>query len=77
MNTQIVCEGALVIVQGHPMIASNVRWWKHADGDDVVSFTGTPTADPCNDSIRGTIYDGSAGKHCGDYQGNQLVYRPE
>lgn len=62
--TQVVFEGATVIVWGHPMVASSVRW-----EDDRVTFKGTCTDSDANDGIRDTGYNG------GSYAGNGLLYR--
>mgnify|MGYP003443831424 FL=1 len=68
MSKQTVFEGAIVFVQGYEFKASDVVWSADdspGNSGEVVRFVGTCTADPRNDDIRHTAYNG------GVYGGNR------
>lgn len=60
-TTTIPAEGETVWVEGHEFIARNVRVVpnpNHPGGGQVVRFHGIATANPCNNLIRHTPYNG-------------------
>lgn len=62
-KTQELFEGATVWIQGYEFTVRNLRII-----NGVARFEGVCTANPRNDSIRNTSYNG------GNYGGNKRVY---
>jgi hypothetical protein len=51
-------EGEIVWNQGYEFTAHNVVVHTWPNGDQVLRYVGRCTSNVCNDSIRGTGYDG-------------------
>lgn len=66
-NNQLLRNNGLVYVQGYEFLISNLRIC-NVNGVPAARFTGTCTANPRNDSIRNTGYNG------GTYGGSRMVY---
>lgn len=66
-HLQTIEEGAVVLVEGYEMIATNVTQVIKGE-QECIRFKGTCTDNPRNDHIRHTGYNG------GTYGGNRHCY---
>lgn len=83
MKAQHLANGGTVWVEGYEFVVTNLRIVEanfsrvsyglnipemQGPGVPVAEFTGVLTSNPCNNPIRGTMYDGAT------YGGNSRVY---
>ncbi len=67
MRKQDVYEGAIVYIQGHEFIVTNLRFME-INNKPTARFDGVCTESARNDSIRNTGYNGAT------YGGNNFIY---